>query len=117
MGRKRKRRGASMSGYFRDVFNEKSEWLDQKSNDEVLARYRADNNLAPDADVGKSVKQTMSNMKSILRKELREGVTPKGRKTQMTGSINKALPLYPTGKPSMEKLEELIDECLVAAKS
>src|SRR5262245_3625218 len=71
MGRRRKRRGKSMSSYFRAVFAEKPHWLEQTSNDEILARYRTDHGLAADADVGKSAKQTLANIKSVLRKEHR----------------------------------------------
>ena len=116
MGRKRKRRGGSMSSYFRTVFQEKPEWLRQKSNDEVIARYRGDHNMAADADVGKSVKQTMANVKSILRKASRQGAD--GRRSKATSRVpTDAMANYVrTGKATLENLEELIDECLVAAK-
>ena len=115
MGRKRKKRG-SMSSYFRTVFREKPEWLRQKSNDEIIARYRADHSMAADADVGKSVKQTMANVKSILRKASRQGAD--GRRSKATSRVpTDAMANYVrTGKATLENLEELIDECLVAAK-
>ena len=117
MGRKRrKRRAGSMSSYFRTVFQERPEWLRQKSNDEVIARYRADHKMAADADVGKSVKQTMANVKSILRKGIRQG--PDGRGARAAARVpTEAMANYVrTGKATLENLEELIDECLVSAK-
>ena len=108
MGRKRrKRRGGSMSSYFRTVFQEKPEWLRQKSNDEVIARYRADHKMAADADVGKSVKQTMANVKSILRKGIRQG--PNGRGARAAARVpTEAMANYVrTGKATLENLEEL----------
>src|SRR5436309_3375097 len=116
MGRKRRRRGGSMNSYFRTVCQEKPEWLRQKSNDEVIARYRADHNMAADADVGKSVKQTMANVKSIMRKGQRQGANGR-RGGAMSRVPTDAMTNYVrTGKATLENLEELIDECLVAAK-
>jgi hypothetical protein len=115
MVKNRKRHGESMSAYFRKVFTDRPEWLQQKSNDVVLARYRTDHGMSPDKPVDKSVKGTMANMKSVMRKEM--GVTGNGsqRKAKAAGS-NWPLSTAPV-KPTLESLEELIDECLVAAKS
>src|SRR2546421_11438298 len=117
MGRKRrKRRGGSMSSYFRTVFQERPEWLRQKSNDEVIARYRADHSMAADADVGKSVRQTMANVKSIMRKGQRQGANGRGRRAASRVPTDAMANYVRTGKATLENLEELIDECLVAAK-
>jgi hypothetical protein len=112
MAKRRRRSGESKSAYFRKVFTEKPQWLDQKSNDEVIARYRADHNMAGGVDVGKSVKQAMANMKSILRKEARGGSKVKARR----GRPLAAVVSVPTGKPRLETLEEQIDDCMVIAK-
>jgi hypothetical protein len=93
-----------MSGYFRGVFAEKPQWLGHTSNDEILARYRTDHGLAADADVGQSVKQTLANIKSVLRKEHRQG--GKGR----------AL-VAARGKSSLDTLEEKIDDVLSVART
>jgi hypothetical protein len=112
MAKKRKGSGESMSAYFRTVFNAKPHWLNQTSNDEVIARYRADHNMAASADVGKSVKQTMANVKSILRKEARGG---SGKRANARPMAAAKLPM-PAGKPRLDTLEELIDDCMVVAK-
>src|SRR6266446_3770313 len=114
MAKKRKRSGGSMSAYFRQVFTEKPQWLDQKSNDDVVARYRVDHSMATDADVGKSVKQTMANMKSIMRKEARGGSKVKARRGRPPMALAGAVPV-PTSRPRLETLEELIDDCMVTA--
>jgi hypothetical protein len=115
MAKKRKRSGGSMSAYFRQVFTEKPQWLDQKSNDDVVARYRVDHSMATEADVGKSVKQTMANMKSIMRKEARGGSKVKARRGRPPMALAGAAPV-PTSRPRLETLEELIDDCMVTAK-
>ena len=57
MAKKRGRKTEStVNGYFRGVFNERPDWLQQKSNDEVLARYRADHHLSANAEVEPNIK-------------------------------------------------------------
>jgi hypothetical protein len=107
MAKKRRGTGENMSAYFRKVFAAKPQWLQQKSNDDVVARYRADHSMGPNVDVGTSVKQTMANVKSILRKEA------KGKTKSKAGATGMA---QATGKPHLETLEELIDDCLVTAR-
>jgi hypothetical protein len=113
MARGRSKKSANKSAYFRNVFGEKPQWLNQKSNNELLARYRADHNLPNDADVGSSVKQAMANVKSLLRKSGKGGTATKLRKAPTTGGFHLPIAL---GKVTLETLEELIDECLVSAK-
>jgi hypothetical protein len=115
MAKRPKKRGESMSAYFRQVFGEKPEWLNQKSNDVVLARYRGDHGMNTEEPVHKSVKATMANMKSIMRKEARGG-TNSSRPTSKSAGSAWTVPKAPSN-PTLEDLEELIDECLVAAKS
>jgi hypothetical protein len=105
-----------MSAYFRKVFSDKPQWLDQKSNDDVVARYRADHGMADGVDVGKSVKQTMANVKSLMRKAARGGSKVKARRGRPPGSVTMAAAAIPTGKPRLETLEEQIDDCMVIAK-
>jgi hypothetical protein len=116
MAKKRRRSGENMSAYFRTVFTDQPQWLDQKSNDDVVARYRADHGMGATADVGQSVKQTMANMKSIMRKEARGGSKVKARRGRPPKAVALATMPAPTGKPRLETLEELIDDCMVVAK-
>jgi len=110
------RQGESKSAYFRKVFTEKPEWLEQKSNDVVLARYRSDNGMSTSQPVDKSVKATMANMKSVMRKELRVAVNGSPAPAPASMGSKWSPPKAPL-HPSLENLEELIDECLVAAIS
>jgi hypothetical protein len=116
MAKRRKRRGKSMSAYFREVFTQKPEWLEQKSNDVVLARYRSDKGMSAEKPVDKSVKATMANMKSVMRKELRLAAANGSQAKAKLGGGSWSQPT-PPAVGTLESLEEMIDECLVAAKS
>jgi hypothetical protein len=113
---RRKKRGENMSGYFRQVFKEKPEWLEQTSNDVVLARYRSDHGMSAKADVGKSVKGTMANIKSVLRREARQAGQSLEAKTKPTSTPGWS-PAGEAAGTTLESLEEMIDDCLAAAKS
>lgn len=112
MAKKRGRKSQSTSGYFRKIFIERPEWLHQKSNNDVLARYRADHGLSDDADVEPRIKNNLANLKSLLRKDVRSGTG---------GTATAVAPRAPRGAGALaqrlETLEELIDECLSTAKS
>ena len=118
--RKRKSGEESVSGYFRKVFEERPEWLIEKSNDAILARYRVDHQLAPDAELAKNIRQSLSNLKSILRHKDRHQAKKRGRPPGRPAAINAATNAAPTMSRSsnhrLEKLEEAIDDCLTMAK-
>src|SRR5262245_59854344 len=104
MAKKRKRSGNS--AYFRNLFTENPGWLHITSNDDVVARYRADHNLGANAEVSKQVRQAMANVKSIMRKGT------KGRKSKAaSGAVAVA-----TGRPRLDTLEDMIDDCMVMAE-
>lgn len=107
---KRSKKGESISGFFRQVFQENPEWLGVKSNDAVLAKYREAHGMAADADVGQKVKQNLANLKSLLRKQEREAGQPvkvvKAKKPALGDMI-----------ASLEALEEAIEECRTQAKN
>jgi hypothetical protein len=107
MAKKAGRKSGSTSGYFRKVFDERPEWLHQKSNDDVLARYRADHGLSANKEVDRRVRNNLANLKSQMRKEQRDG-----------GTVTAVRPARPTAGVAhkMEMLEELIDDCLSTAK-
>jgi hypothetical protein len=96
----RKKSGASISSYFRELFTAHPQLLAEKSNDSIVAHYRKDHSLADDAELEATVKNNMANMKSVMRKKLRSGPIRGGR------SGNR-----------LEGLEEQIDECLTLAKT
>jgi hypothetical protein len=114
MARRRKRQGGGLSAYFRGVFRERPQWLREKSNDLVLARYREDHGLAADQALDPSVRSNLATIKSKLR---REGNAPArvraagrwGRGRQGPAAAGRAT-------DRMTQLEEQIDDCLALAK-
>src|SRR3712207_5174902 len=115
MAKVRKRKaGNSSYSYFRTLFEQNPEWLNSKSNDLIIARYRTDHGLADDAEIEKSVKNNLANLKSVMRKKSRKGASASAGNASgggMTGSGR--------GKSAnrLEALEEMIDECLTLAKN
>jgi hypothetical protein len=121
---KRKSKEGSVSGYFRGVFADRPEWLGEKSNDAILARYREDHNIAPGGEIDKKIKQNLANLKSVLRKQGRKKKLGRPKKIHATASgfgatavavAPAAVKKTPMGK--LDTLEEAIDDCLTAAKS
>jgi hypothetical protein len=99
----RMKAGASISSYFRELFTAHPQLLAEKSNDAIVDRYRKDHGLAEDIELEATVKNNMANMKSVMRKKLRNG------SDRFRAGSKAAHPL--------EALEELIDECLTLAKT
>lgn len=104
MGRKKKS-GGSISGYFREQFKANPGLLQTKSNEEILAKYRVDHNYAPDAELPPSIKNNLANIKSVMRKEMR------------TVSGESRVKVVSRVSSRLETLEELIDECLIMART
>ena len=101
---KRKRRGESISGYFRKIFEERPDLLHSKSNTELVDRWNADH---PNKPANERIRQNLANTKSVMRRKKRRG----GRKAAaaMGGGI------AATGS-RLEILEEHIDDALSMAK-
>ena len=119
---KRKGNAPSVSGYFRTVFAERPEWLGEKSNDPILARYREDHNIAPGGEIDKKIKQNLANLKSVLRKQGRKKKRGRPRKEVAASSAVHVVAVAPvaakkTPTNKLDTLEESIDDCLTAAKS
>jgi hypothetical protein len=106
---RRRRRKKSVSGYFRQVFDQHPEWLKEKSNDLILAQYRRDHNMSFDTPVKESVRNNLANIKSVLRKKKGLGsyAGKKARTMQRAGSATHRL----------EELESQIDDCMMTARS
>ena len=105
---KRKHKRGTLSGYFRQTFTEHPEWLQEKSNNPILAKYRVDHGMGADDPVDKKVKGNLANLKSVLRKKSRR----KGK------SVAGGKPVAPTRSGHrLEVLEEAIDDCLTLAKN
>jgi len=102
MAKRRGRRKGSTSAFFRNIFEERPDLLDSKSNDELRKLWlQAHPNQR---EVPKKVIQNLSNLKSVLRKKKR---TKGGR-----ASVAQVRPAR-----GLEALEVQIDECLTMAKN
>jgi hypothetical protein len=113
---KRKGQEGTLAGYFRGLFKANPQWLHERSNDALLARYRKDHGLADDAPIEPKVRQNLANLKSVLRKKKRR----RGRKPKhANGAIPVAVPAAALRRGPgnrLEALEEMIDDCYTAAK-
>ncbi len=112
----------TISGYFRQLFAEKPEWLKETSNDAILERYRTDHGLPPGAALDQSIKSNLANIKSVLRKQSRgpRQTAPANRVGRVNGAMETqtASPMQSTRTGNkLEPLEEMIDNCRDLAKS
>src|SRR5882724_1918688 len=107
-------KGETISGYFRKVFAENPTLLDSRSNDELFARWLRDH--PGEKEVPEKVRQNLSNIKSVLRKQKRRKPgRPKGsgQSTQVAAAPAEAPKKVIKG---LDTLEEHIDDCLSHAK-
>jgi two-component sensor histidine kinase len=119
---KQKGNEGTVTGYFRTIFAERPDWLGEKSNDPILARYREDHNIAPGGEIDKKIKQNLANIKSVLRKQSRKKKRGRPKKDAAVLSavyVAAAAPIAAkkTAVSKLDTLEESIDDCLTAAKS
>ncbi len=117
MARRKRKKGGSISGYFRQVFAERPQWLDESSNDIILARYREDHNLAPDAELPKNIRQNLANVKSVLRHKDRDKKAGGKGKAQARVATAVARRGGNGGGGRLAALEEMIDDCLTLART
>ncbi|MEI7688029.1 MAG: hypothetical protein WCL32_23730 [Planctomycetota bacterium] len=101
-------KNSSVMGYFRKIFKARPELLATRSNDEVIQRWLADH---PGHDeLPKSVRNSLANLKSILRKKQCAEGNHAGSVPVLDGK-----PI--AGKPkSLEMLEAQIDDALTLAR-
>jgi hypothetical protein len=104
--------GESVSGYFRKVFDESPGLLKTRSNDEVLQRWLKDH--PGEKEVSAQVRNSLMNVKSLLRKKGRKRVRRQEEERERATGV-KAAPRTKVAN-ALEELEEHIDECLTAAK-
>jgi hypothetical protein len=100
-------------GYFRKFFEEDPSLLKTSSNELLLDRFKADHPSHTDREL-KKARQNLANLKSVLRKQKRLG---KSIKTAPRANAVKAVPVLLDFGPTLEGLEEHIDECLGMARS
>jgi hypothetical protein len=103
----------TVSGYFRKLFEQNPKWLAERSNQALLDRWLRDH--PGQQEVPEPVKQNLANVKSVLRKKLREKSGGAGRASQPAAAASPA-EAPRQGVRRLESLEEQIDECLVLAK-
>ena len=106
--------GESVSAYFRRVFDENPKWLDERSNDALYARWLKDH--PGEKEVPEKVRQNLSNIKSVLRKQGRR----KAGRPKKSAALSQSA-AAPAERPekmgwNLSYLEEQIDECLTLAK-
>jgi hypothetical protein len=105
--------GESMSGYFRKIFKARPKLLRTRSNQELLTQWLADH--PSHTEVPENVKQTLANIKSVLRHKKRakgaKAEAPVG--TAVEGAVAPAIKLRTS---DLEALEQQIDDCLQAAR-
>jgi hypothetical protein len=104
--------GESIGGYFRKLFAENPRWLDSRSNDELFVRWLKDH--PGETEVPERVRQNLSNIKSVLR---RQGRKQDDRREQGRQPIEGSAAMH-RGQSvrGLDSLEEQIDDCLSLAK-
>jgi hypothetical protein len=106
----------STAGYFRRVFQENPQLLNERSNRALLQRWLADH---PGEKVSGSVKAGLSNIKSVLRSRGRKTAARKGSTDPRgPGSGERPGGQRPHHRQrGLAPLEEAIDECLMLARA
>jgi hypothetical protein len=108
----------SISGYFRPILMENLDLLKGRNNDELYRRWLEDH--PGYTEVPERVKLNLSNIKSVLRNQLKIRKRKKGSTAGAPAVVALvAAPVTvvrpPVGK--LETLEERIDDCLAFAKT
>src|SRR5262245_15706602 len=107
----------SLSSVFKKYYEDHPEWARASSNDAVLKQYLADH---PNAEITKSVRQIVANVKSWLKRQGRKGKRgrrgrpPKAAATVVAVTATPSRP-GPRTAAMLEALEEHIDECMARA--
>jgi hypothetical protein len=114
----------TVAGYFKRVFAENPKWLKGRSNEEVLKRWEADH---PGEKVTASIKNGLSNIKSVLRSKGRrrakrkaaEAAPPgQGSPSVLSSTSSHGITAGAKGAGRrLEQLEEMIDECVSLARA
>jgi hypothetical protein len=103
------------SGYFRKFFKENPKLLKERSNAVVLEKWLADH--PGPKGVPETVKQSLSNIKSILRSKRRKKVAKRAQAALPVGAMPQPpVARKPTGSGKLEALELQIDESLILAR-
>src|SRR4029079_18702450 len=101
----------TISGYFRRLFEENPNWLEERSNQALLDRWLKDH--PGQTEVPDNIKNNLSNVKSTLRKTLRKKRGRPTKTSQPVVAIAVSAEVPSKSANRLETLEEQIDECLV----
>jgi hypothetical protein len=102
--------GENVSGYFRAVFAARPDLLDAGSNQELLGQWLKDH--PGQREVPARVKNVLSNLKSVLRKQRRKQRAGKGTAERPAPRTSAA---QGSAVARLEALEERIDGCMSLA--
>src|SRR5947209_7177384 len=91
-------KGESIAGYFRQVFAQQPRLLKERSNAELLRRWQDDH---PGQELTPSVKNSMMNIKSVLRKQGRK----RGRKPKAAAAATAVTPAAAPAPRPVRNLE------------
>ncbi len=100
----------SKMGYFRAIFKENPKLLNKRSNDVILQRWRVDH--PGYSEVPKDVKDTLANVKSVLRHKKRKR---RRKKAEAVDGVAAPSPRKPKVS-ALETLEIHIDDGMTLAK-
>jgi hypothetical protein len=113
-------KGESVAGYFRPIFLENRKLLKTRSNKALLDKWLEDH--PGYTEVPENVKTGLANLKSVLRKKLRRRGRRPASETggETTTAVARKAPRMLSKNAAdrgLEKLEMMIDECMMLAVS
>jgi hypothetical protein len=100
----------SKSAYFRHIFEKNQDWLRTKSNEQVTEQWEKDH---PGQRMSQQDRQSMANVKTILRKKL--GIKIKKRRGKIKQTEDASVKPRASTR-DLESLEFMIDDCLSLAR-
>jgi len=105
-------KGESIQGYFRAIYQENPKLLGERSNDVLYERWLKDH--PADKTVPDRVKQSLSNLKSVLRAKSKR----RGRKRQeaLDAAVPGAVRAPARKVTGLDRLEALVDDALQHAR-
>ena len=108
---RKKKRGSTSYAYFKKLFQDNPALVEERSNAGIFARFREDHGMAPDAEIAKTDKNNLANLKTGARKKL-YGSTDEGANASLATVTARRV-----GTGKLEGLEEMIDDCIIIARN
>ena len=107
----RGRKKASISGYFRNILEERPDLLDSPGSNSILMEMWGRDHPSQSKAKRQKVVQNLANLKSLLRRQRDEG---KGARRGARAAVNSVAKSQ--GSSELAVLEAQIDDCLVLAR-